>query len=253
MKKILVGAIGAVALSMSAPASAADMAARPYTKAPPPMVAPIYDWTGFYIGGNGGWGRSDSCVDFVTVVGTVASGCGDRSGGVAGGQIGYRWQSNQFVFGLEAQGDWADLKNTRVSLFNPTLSTTAKTDGIGLFTGQLGWAWNSALLYVKGGAAVTSNRLTIFDNTTGVGLVSADSTRWGGTLGVGLEYGFTPNWSFGVEYDHLWMGNANNSFTVADPRLAGVLNNRVSQDVDMLTLRLNYRFGGYGAPVAARY
>jgi outer membrane immunogenic protein len=49
------------------------------------------------------------------------------------------------------------------------------------------------------------------------------------------------------------MGNANNSFTVADIRLAGILNNRVSQDVDMVTLRLNYRFGGYGAPIAARY
>jgi outer membrane immunogenic protein len=106
---------------------------------------------------------------------------------------------------------------------------------------------------VKGGAAVTSNRLTIFDNTTGIGLVSADSTRWGGTLGVGFEYGFTPNWSIGAEYDHLWMGHANNSFSVADPRLAAVLNDRISQDVDMVTVRLNYRFGGYGAPVAARY
>jgi outer membrane immunogenic protein len=72
MKKILVGAIGAVALSMSTPASAADMAARPYTKAPP-MVAPIYDWTGFYIGANGGWGQSHGCVDFVTPAGTVAA------------------------------------------------------------------------------------------------------------------------------------------------------------------------------------
>jgi hypothetical protein len=103
------------------------------------------DW--LYICGNGGWGRIDSCVDFVTIVGTVASGCGDRSDRVAGGQIDYRWQSNQFVFGLEAQGDWTDRKNTRVALFNPTLSTTAKNDGIGLFIGQLGWAWNSALLY----------------------------------------------------------------------------------------------------------
>ncbi|AND94462.1 outer membrane immunogenic protein [Bradyrhizobium diazoefficiens] len=253
MKKLLIAAAGMMAVGLSAPASAADLAARPYTKAPPPVVAPIYDWTGFYIGANGGWGQSHSCVDFVTALGTVASGCGDRSGGVVGGQIGYRWQTSQFVFGLEAQGDWADLKNTRVSLFNPTLSTTAKTDAIGLFTGQLGWAWNSALLYVKGGAAVTSNRLTIFDNTTGIGLVSADNTRWGGTLGVGFEYGFTPNWSVGVEYDHLWMGHANNSFSVVDPRLAAVLNDRISQDVDMVTVRFNYRFGGYGAPIAARY
>jgi outer membrane immunogenic protein len=253
MKKFWLTSVGLVALGMAAPASAADLAARPYTKAPPAPVVAVYDWTGFYIGANGGWGQSHSCVDFVTAAGTFASGCGDRSGGVAGGQIGYRWQTNQFVFGLEAQGDWADLKNTRVSLFDPTLSTTAKTDAIGLFTGQLGWAWNASLFYVKGGAAVTSNRFTIFDNTTGIGLVSTDNTRWGGTLGVGFEYGFTPNWSFGVEYDHLWMGHANNSFTVADPRLAAVLNDRISQDVDMVTVRLNYRFGGYGVPVAARY
>ncbi|UGA46693.1 porin family protein [Bradyrhizobium quebecense] len=253
MKKLLVVTIGAMALSASAPASAADLAARPYTKAPPPMVAPIYDWTGFYIGANGGWGQSNNCVDFITAAGTVASGCRDRSGGVFGGQIGYRWQANQFVFGLEAQGDWADLSNTRVSLFDPTLSTRVKTDGIGLFTGQLGWAWNATLLYVKGGAAVTSNRLDIFDTFTGLGLVSASNTRWGGTVGVGLEYGFTPNWSVGVEYDHLFMGHSNNSFSVADPRLAAVLNDRISQDVDMVTVRFNYRFGGYGAPVAARY
>ena len=73
-------------------------------------------------------------------------------------------------------------------------------------------------------------------------------------MGVGFEYGFAPNWSFGVEYDHLFMGDANNSFTGLNPRfLPLLLNNRISQDVDMVTLRINYRFGGYGAPIAARY
>ena len=249
MKKFLLGAVGLVAMGMATPGSAADMP----VKAPPPPVIPIYDWTGFYIGANGGWGQSHNCVDFITVAGTVASDCANRSGGVVGGQIGYRWQTNQFVFGLEAQGDWADLSNTRVSLFDPTLSTTVKTDGIGLFTAQLGWAWNASLLYVKGGAAVTSNRLDIFDNITGLGLVSASNTRWGGTVGVGWEYGFAPNWSVGVEYDHLWMGHANNSFSVVDPRLAAVLNDRISQDVDMVTVRINYRFGGYGVGYGAGY
>ena len=255
MKKFLLATVGSVALlGMAAPASAADLAARPYTKAPPPIVAPIYDWTGFYIGANGGWGQSHSCVDFFNAAGTdFATGCGDRSGGLFGGQIGYRWQANQFVFGLEAQGDWANLRSSRVSLFNPTLSTNVKTDAIGLFTGQIGWAWNAALLYVKGGAAVTDNRLDVNDTFTGIGLVSASATRWGGTLGVGFEYGFAPNWSVGAEYDHLWMGNANNSFSVADPRLVGILNDRITQDVDMVTLRVNYRFGGYGAPLTAHY
>jgi len=257
MKKFLLGTVGLIALGMAAPASAADLAARPYTKAPPPMVAPIYDWTGFYIGANGGWAESRQCVDFIDTFGTAfATGCNNRSGGVVGGQIGYRWQANQFVFGLEAQGDWADLKNTRVSLFDPFLSTTVKTDAIGLFTGQLGWAWNASLLYVKGGAAVTSNRLDVFDNFTGLGLLSASNTRWGGALGVGWEYGFTPNWTVGVEYDHLFMGHANNSFSFVSPGLVNFVNDRITQDVDMVTIRFNYRFGGFGglgAPVAARY
>ena len=251
MRKYLAAAVSFAAVIMAAaPASAADMA----VKAPPPAPLPvIYDWSGFYIGGNGGWGQSRNCWDFVTAAGAIVTdACADRSGGLIGGQLGYRWQAGTWVFGLEGQGDWADLSSTRISLINPALSTRVRTDGIGLITGQIGYAWNAALLYVKGGAAVTSNRFDILTTIGGVGLASASSTRWGGAVGVGFEYGFTPNWSFGVEYDHLFMGDANNSFSVVNPIVAGAVN-RISQDVDMVTLRINYRFGGYGAPVAARY
>jgi outer membrane immunogenic protein len=252
MKKLFLGTVGLIALGI-APVSAADMAARPYTKAPPPMLAPIYDWTGFYIGANGGWGESHNCLDFVTATGIVAEGCRDRSGGLGGGQLGYRWQASQWVFGIEAQGDWADLSNTRTSLFAPAFSTRIKTDGIGLFTGQIGYAWNASLFYLKGGAAVTSTRLSVLSNLTGAELAAASATRWGGAVGVGWEYGFAPNWSAGIEYDHLFMGDSNNSFSVVNPIVASTAN-RVRQDVDMLTLRINYRFGwGAGAPVAARY
>jgi outer membrane immunogenic protein len=252
MKKLSLAVLGFAALGLATPASAADMAARPY-KAPPPVVAPIYDWTGFYIGANGGWGNSHNCWDFVAVGGAVvADGCRDASGGIIGGQIGYRWQTGQFVFGLEGQGDWADLSGSRVSLINPAFSTRTRVDAIGLFTGQIGYAWNQALLYVKGGAAVTDNRYDIFTTLGGLNVASASATRWGAAVGVGVEYGFAPNWSVGVEYDHLFMGHANNSFSVVNPIVAGAFN-RINQDVDMVTLRINYRFGGYGAPVAARY
>jgi outer membrane immunogenic protein len=255
MRKFLLGTIGLVALGMAAPASAADLRARPAP--PPPYVAPIYDWSGFYLGANGGWGQSRNCWDFDGIVGGfISDGCRERSGGLFGGQLGYRWQAGTWVFGLEGQGDWADLSSSRVSVFLP-IQTSTKTDGIGLFTGQIGWAlWNTALLYVKGGAAVTSNRFSILD-LAGNQLASASSTRWGGALGVGWEWGFAPNWSAGLEYDHLFMGDSNNSFSVASPRLAAALNNRITQDVDMVTVRVNYRFGGYGggygAPVAPRY
>jgi outer membrane immunogenic protein len=245
MKKILLSAIGAVA--MAAPAFAADLPARSY--APPPVVvATVYDWTGFYIGGNGGWASSSNCWGVVPAAGAViADGCADRSSGVLGGQIGYRWQSNQFVFGLEGQGDWADLTGSHVSIINPAFTTSTRINGIGLFTGQIGYAWNAALLYLKGGAAVTNNSAFINPTLGGAAIASASSSRWGSTVGVGLEYGFSPNWTAGVEYDHLFTGDANNSFSVANPLLAGAAN-RISQDVDMVTLRLDYKFGGYGAP-----
>lgn len=254
MKSFLLASVGIVALvGMAAPASAADMAVK--ARPPAPVVAPIYDWTGFYIGANGGWGQSRNCWDLIDPAGVLlfAEGCNNRSGGVVGGQIGYRWQASQWVFGLEAQGNWADLSHTRLSVFDNAFSTRTKTDGIGLFTGQIGYAWNAALFYVKGGAAVTSNRFSILETFSGIELASASSTRWGGVVGVGFEYGFTPNWSFGVEYDHLFMGDTNNSFSGLTPIAANFVNNRVSQDVDMVTVRLNYRFGGYGAPIAARY
>jgi outer membrane immunogenic protein len=185
MKKILF-ATGIVALGFTTPAMAADLAASP-VKAPPPIVVPIYDWTGFYIGGNGGWGESRNCWGFTTLGGTVLTdGCSSGSGGVFGGQLGYRWQFGQFVFGLEGQGDWADLKSFRQSTVNPAFSTSTKVDGLGLMTAQLGYAVNAALFYVRGGAAVTSNRYDI-TNTAGADVGSASSTRWGGAAGIGFE------------------------------------------------------------------
>ena len=251
MRKLWSSLVGLAALGLGAPASAADLGVRPYP-APPPMVAAIYDWSGFHVGLNGGWGQAQNCWSFLTPTGdTFADRCTNASGGVFGGQLGYRWQSANWAFGVEAQGDWADLSRTRVSVIDPTLSTTSKVDAFGLFTGQTGYAWNNVLWYVKGGAAVTSNRFTTFDALPGVGLASLSTTRWGGALGTGIEVGFAPNWSVGAEYDHLFMGsnNVNNSFVVVTPLVAGV--NRIKEDVDLFTVRLNYRFGGYGAPPIA--
>ena len=108
------------------------------------------------------------------------------------------------MFGLEAQYNWADLSK---SYYGPagTWSVGSKVDAIGFFTGRIGYAANNALFYVKGGAAVANNDQWAAWN--GVNFATASNTRWGGTVGVGLEYGFSPNWSFGVEYMHAWLGN----------------------------------------------
>jgi len=254
MKKFLLGTVGLIALGI-APASAADLAARPYTKAPP-MISPIYDWSGFYIGANGGWGSQHNCFTSVAPAVTLgAEGCHDADGGVAGGQIGYRWQSAAWVFGLEAQGNWADLRGSNVStLFTAPafagapFTNRSQMDAFGLFTGQVGWAWNNTLLYVKGGAAVTDNRNDILDATGAVAGRSGDDTRWGAVVGAGLEFGFAPNWSAGVEYDHIFMGDRSATFTDANGAFFGA--DRISGDADLVTVRVNYRWGG---PVIARY
>jgi outer membrane immunogenic protein len=255
MKRFVWGTLALVA--MAAPALAADLP----VKAPPPPVIPMFNWSGFYIGADGGWARSDNCWDIITNVGIVLSeACSGKSGGVIGGQIGYRWQQpgSHFVWGLEAQGDWANITRSRVSVLDPALTLNTKLDGIGLFTTQFGFAWDTWLWYLKSGFAVTGNRFDITTTIGGLDLVSASSTRWGGVVGTGFEYAFSPNWSIGLEYDHLFMNSSDLAFTIgALPNIRAVapifVLNRVSQDVDMVTLRLNYRFGGYGAPVVARY
>jgi outer membrane immunogenic protein len=249
MKKFLLSTVALIAFA--APAAAADLAARPYTKAPPAPIAVVYDWSGFYIGGNGGWGSSHKCWDFVGVGGAFlgAEGCHDATGGTAGGQIGYRWQTGTWVFGLEGQGNWADFQGSNVSLIDPTLRNQSRIDAFGLFTGQVGWAANNVLFYVKGGAAVTSDRFRIFNVPTGLVVgTTGDDTRWGAVVGAGLEFGFAPNWSAGIEYNHLFMQDRTVSFVDATGAFFG--NDRIRQDVDLVTVRVNYRWGG---PSIARY
>src|SRR3954449_1101277 len=245
MKKFALGMLAAVAMTGSA--AAADLAARPYTKAPAPVIAAAYDWSGFYLGINGGGGWSHKCWDrtagrntlFVTA---IAEGCHDASGGTAGGQVGYRWQSAAWVFGLEAQGNWADFSGNNI-VGAGAFRNYSKVNAFGLFTGQVGYAANNVLFYVKGGAAVTSDRFRV----NGVGIPvevanSGDTTRWGGTVGVGLEYGFAPNWTAGVEYDHMFMQDK--TYTLLNNGVAGVAGTvfdiaRIRQDVDIVTVRVN--------------
>ena len=259
MKKLLLTVVGLAGLGL-APALAADLPARVYTKAPPPVVAPIYNWAGFYIGLNGGGGSSHKCWDLTSIAGIVAvanfgEGCHDATGGLAGGQVGYRWQSANWVFGLEAQGDWADFSGSNVSNLPLAglLTNRSRIDAIGLFTGQVGYAWNNVLWYVKGGAAVTHDKYDGLLTSTGLVLDSASEDRWGGAVGTGVEIGFAPGWSVAFEYDHLFMGHHTETFgtTLVTPGIAFTTRtDSIRQDVDMGTIRVNYTFGG---PVVARY
>ena len=226
------------------------------------MVAPVYDWSGFYVGLDGGGASSRNCWTITNALGIpapsggVSEGCHNATGALVGGQIGYRWQMTNWVFGLEAQGDWANLKGSSTGLGTfggVPFSNQTKISAIGLFTGQVGYAWDNVLWYVKGGVAVTDDKyngvsqFAVGGFSAGFAFDQATQTRWGGAIGTGIEYGFAPNWSVALEYDHLFMGSSSNNLINF---LGGFdRTESIKQDVDMGTARLNYRFG----PVAAGY
>jgi outer membrane immunogenic protein len=123
MKKLALAALGLTASVVCA--SAADLAARPYTKAPVPVVAPIHNWGGFYVGVNGGGGAAHQCwtetgvgsiFGFVNRNNAPSEGCHNATGGTVGGQIGYRWQASNWVFGVEAQGNWANFNGANFNV-----------------------------------------------------------------------------------------------------------------------------------------
>ena len=245
VKKILLTTTALIALGI-APAAAADMAARPYTKAPAAIA--MYNWSGFYAGVNGGWGSSRNTWD-ETFGPTFPMGSHDATGGTVGGQIGYRWQAASWVFGVEAQGNWADFKGSNVIPLAAAFTNETRVDAFGLFTGQVGYAANNVLFYLKGGAAVTSDRYRMLATATGAQVAnSVDDTRWGGVVGAGLEYGFAPNWSAGIEYNHMFMQDKTYNFVsngVVIPAGIEMAQSRIRQDVDIVTARINYKFSGY--------
>jgi outer membrane immunogenic protein len=260
MKKFLLGTIGLIAVAMAAPAIAADLPAQPYVNSPV-LIPVIYDWSGFYTGVNGGWGTSHKCWDQNTAIGGTffgSEGCHNANGGTAGGQLGYRWQASSWVFGVEGQGNWADLKGSSNSLLANTslvaigqpLVNRSQIAGFGLLTGHIGYAFDTALFYIKGGAAIVADRFEGMNPVTGVKVDnSGDQSRWGGTAGVGFEYAFLPNWSAAIEYDHLFMGTKTLDFAVPVTS-AFTREDRIKQDADIVTVRVNYRWGG---PVISKY
>jgi outer membrane immunogenic protein len=246
MKRLLLGAVALVALGAVAPALAADLPVAPAYKVPN-MVPLGYDWSGVYVGLNGGWGTARRCFD-QTAPAVGPEGCHGTSGGFAGAQAGYRWQTqSSWVWGFEAHGDWADLHGSNISTITGN-TNRSHIDAFGLFTGQVGYAWNTALVYFKAGGVVIADRNDILAAGTVLGAASGDN-RWGGTVGGGIEFAFAPNWSAAIEYNHLFIAANNTTFT--NPiGSTFVSSDRIHGDADLVSVRVNYRWGG---PVVAKY
>lgn len=217
VKKILLTTTGLIALGM-APAAAADLAARPYTKAPAAVIA-VNNWTGFYIGAMGGYAKENS------------SGVGALSGGFAGGTVGYNWQTGNLVLGVEADGAWADVGTT---LGVPGLASVDYTiRSMGTVRGRIGYAFDQVLLYGTGGYAWSNNRLT----ATALGVSLSDSRFHSGwTLGAGVEVMFAPKWSVKAEYLYRSFEGGTYFANIPPSVPVGTIN------VNSVQVGVNYRF-----------
>ena len=197
MKRFVFAAAAVAVLSSITAANAADLGRRPAmpTKAPA-YVAPIYNWSGLYIGinGGGGWGNA-------SVSGPLSTGGDfDTSGGLIGGTIGYNYQMNQVVFGLEGDVDWSNLKGDATCAVG--VSCEAKNNWLGTARGRIGYAFDRYLPYITGGLAVGDVK------TSATGLGSSSQTKAGWTLGGGVEAAIAGPWSAKVEYLYVDLKNA---------------------------------------------
>jgi outer membrane immunogenic protein len=194
-------------------ASAADLP----VKAPAPPLAATYNWSGFYTGLNAGWGwlrdhGNTFCIDpagvvngFGCISNTIPGAQIDGDGFIGGGQIGYNWQVNQWVFGVEADIQGADIKGAVDIIFNTVegpgrFVAHEKLNWLGTVRGRVGWAWGRLLIYGTGGFAyggVDVDQNTIFPTVQYPSSVSTTKTGW--TAGGGLEWAFYGNWSGKIE------------------------------------------------------
>jgi len=241
MKRQLLCGMAFFALAANS-AVAADLPPRvPVRPAAAPPVAYAYNWSGFYIGAHGGGAWSEQCFTF----GGVSDGCHDGDGWLGGGQVGYNWQTGNVVFGVEFSGSAADIAGNHSAQIVPADSYRSDISSILMLTGRVGMTFDRLLLYVTGGGAWVRDR---FEYTAaGVGTASARDNRWGWTVGAGIEYGITPNWSVAAQYNYVDLGDRNATFSGGG---VAPFTDSIDQNIHLATVRLNYRFGG---PLMARY
>ena len=233
--RAVVGGITAGTVLSIFSAYAADL---PVARAPavvPPVVyaPPVYNWSGFYIGGNLGAGLADSSWSDPFTGGHNTF---DKSGFIGGGQIGANWQINVLVLGIEGDFDWTGLKGSGHDSVGNTINTD--TQWTSTVTGRIGAAFDRLLVYGKGGVAFAHDSDSL--NDIAGNTASASLTRTGWTAGAGLEYAFAPNWTAKVEYDYLGFG----SETLNLPTAAfSPYSTNASLNVQEVKAGINFKFG----------
>jgi outer membrane immunogenic protein len=274
MKRLLSASALLVAIAAVGSAKAADLPPAPAYKAP--FIAPVFSWTGFYIGGTfgGHWDKDNISgvadpVGFTAIGATPAlldsaiTGSLHPNGFIGGGEIGYNWQANNYVFGLEVDANAISGDDERTITGMPLVAAgldtadfvtdTAKEIFLATFRGRLGVTFDRALLFATGGGAWGTLQTTdAFGGVGGtvVGSTSNTTNRLGWTVGGGLEYAVTYNLTIKAEYLYVDLGN----FNEATPPIAGFPNTDIAfthaYTESIARIGFNYKFDG---PMGTRF
>jgi outer membrane immunogenic protein len=253
--------VAIVASAISSPVLAADMPPaptppvyQPAAVAPPP---PLFSWTGVYIGVNAGYGFAHASSSFAfsggLLGGVSGTGTADLNGGIAGGQIGFNWQSGMAVFGIELDGQWSGQQQTTTTVcgFGCSLSEVVKIKSFATARARLGVDLSGIMFYVTGGGAWTAASDEVSATAGGVtaNIVSLSSSKVGWTVGGGVEVMFAGNWSTKVEY--LYIDTNNLTATAIPAFFGGSVTETARLRDNIVRVGLNYRFGP--SAVTARY
>jgi outer membrane immunogenic protein len=271
MKSFLFGTAALTTLCLSLPALAADLPAR-VTKAPPVLVSPAYDWSGFYVGVSAGYtfGEDENISTTGQVQANINNVIGgarpgqvrlEREGFIGGGQAGYNWQvTPNWVVGLETDISYTDIREDRnvvtvplngIGTLNNVFST--RMEYFGTVRGRIGYAWDRTLLYATGGLAYADieNSVAFFGPSTAGGLLQFQGrnrrTEAGYTVGAGIEHAFGSNWSVKAEYLYYDFRDETVNVAVIGNGGGGTgYNSRFENDGHIVRAGLNYKFGAMG-------
>ena len=238
-------AVLCAALGLSSSAFAADLPPGPPAKAPAvyvPQVLPVYNWSGIYVGINGGWGFGTSkwTIPVQPAFPTGSSGDFNDNGGVVGGTLGVNWQTGGFVFGAEGDWDYSAI-NTGTTATICNISGTCQTGNNWLATlrGRAGYAADRVLFYGTAGGAF-ANMQTVFNGVT----TTHEQAGW--TAGAGIEWAFADNWTAKVEYLFVDLGSTNfNCSTLACVAVGGPITGSISLTENLVRAGVNFKFNGW--------
>ncbi|MGC1780115.1 MAG: outer membrane protein [Xanthobacteraceae bacterium] len=222
-------AAGTVVCVCSAQAADLPMRPAPAPVAPVAYAPPVYNWSGFYIGGHigGGFENSSWTDPFGGANNTF-----NNSGFLGGAQIGVNTQFNWLVVGLEGDFSWtSDIKGSGTDSIGDAITTSPQWTST--VTGRVGAAFDRLLVYGKGGVAIAEDESTF--TPVGGAALTDDMTRVGWTAGAGLEYALTNNWALRAEYDYLGFGSKQLNF--------GAISTNANLNVQEVKAGFDYKFG----------